>query len=866
MNQLKNIFLTEKDKLQLILFWIGGLILCFYGLILTFAPVIRTLNWKTPVKWEQWIAFAAWSVICFIVHKFSARYLPNRDPYILPIIFLLSGLGLLTIFRLSISFGWRQLQWFVISSIFLLIGVKYRNFLTALRKYKYLWLTLGLLVTVLTFFMGIYPGGEGPRLWLGCCGLYFQPSEPLKLLFIIYLAAFFADNWPMRKDLSVLLIPSLVMVGASIFILISQKDLGTATIFLIIYAFFIFIVSGKKRTIFIFVFLLIIAGYLGYKNFNVIQIRMNGWINPWLDPSGGSYQIIQSLQAIAAGHFLGSGPGMGSPGIIPVAISDFIYPAIVEELGMVGAIFIISAFAFLSYRGFSIAIKSRNQFQRLLASGVTVFINLQAILIIGGNIRLLPLTGVTLPFLSYGGSSLLTLFVAALILLEISQNQSSRTILEAEAKPYLLSFSAFLAGFLALGLLTSFWGIIRSNQLLNRPDNFRKVINDRYVPRGNLLDKQNQPILETIGERGNFRRILLEPSLSTTVGYNHPIIGQSGLEEDVDTYLRGEAGLPASEIWWNELLYSRPPDGLDIRTTIDLSHQKLLVNLLNGYHGAALIMNAKSGEISAIWSSPSYNPDLLEENYEELLNDKNAALINRVSQGKYGLGNLSSVFLLGYLIEKNGKIDGQNFSKSSECAIQMPIDQKNVLQTSIKHGCNNAYIYLESLLENNNLQVFQQFRFDEEFGFELPFYHVELPDPFNEKSFQSVLISPLQVARSVAVFSTGGKIPYPKLTNAVNIPDQGWVVFSSKDPVQILKTSSSIEVSNFLSRTDFPAWETSASNFSVENPNNWYVTGTLSDWQGTPVVLVIILENGTAKDAQTIGRNILEQVLTSSVN
>ena len=196
--------------------------------------------------------------------------------------------------------------------------------------------------------------------------------------------------------------------------------------------------------------ILAIAAYFGYQKFGVIQIRIDGWVNPWIDPSGGSYQIIQSIQALAAGHIIGSGPGLGSPGIVPVAISDFIFSAISEELGLFGSLFIISLFAFLSFRGFSIAIKGRNQYQRLLASGITVFLSIQSILIIGGNTRFLPLTGVTLPFMSYGGSSLLTVFLSVLFLILISQKQTSRSVDQEEAKPYIFTYSIMLICFILI--------------------------------------------------------------------------------------------------------------------------------------------------------------------------------------------------------------------------------------------------------------------------------------------------------------------------------------------------------------------------------------------------------------------------------
>ena len=867
MNQIKNLFFTDRDRLQFSLFFLGGLILLLYSAVLTFAPVIRSLSWNTSLIWEQWIGFLIWLVTSFLIHKASTRHLTNRDPYILPIVYILTGIGLLTIFRLSPSFGWRQSIWFGLGSIVLFVGMRFPGLINLLRRYKYIWMTLGLLVTGLTFFLGIYPGGDGPRLWLGCCGIYFQPSEPLKLLFITYLAAFFADNWVLRKNFSVLLAPSLVMVAAAILVLFAQRDLGTATIFLTIYIFFIFIVSGKKRSMFISAIILAIAAYFGYQKFGVIQIRIDGWLNPWIDPSGGSYQIIQSIQALAAGHIIGSGPGLGSPGIVPVAISDFIFSAISEELGLFGSLFIISLFAFLSFRGFSIAIKGRNQYQRLLASGITVFLSIQSILIIGGNTRFLPLTGVTLPFMSYGGSSLLTVFLSVLFLILISQKQTSRSVDQEEAKPYIFTYSIMLICFILIALITAYWATIKSEELLARTDNFRKVINDRFVPRGDLLDRQNNPILITTGERGSFDRILLEPSLSTTTGYNHPFLGQSGLEASLDAYLRGMAGIPTSDIWWNELLYARPPDGPDIRTSIDLGRQRQLVQAFEEYQGAAVIMNARTGEILGLWSSPSFTLSQLDESWDELSTSENAPLINRVSQGKYEIGNLAGLFTYAYLIENSIEIDSAMFSETGNCALPLSNPEKTNLRIALVNGCENANQFLNEFIDAGMVnEIMQEFGWNENYSFELPFQPVPLFDSESQPKFSSTLISPLQIARSVAAFSNGGLVPYPHLSVAINTPRQGWIIFASRESMRTMDPLFANQTANFFSRMEYPAWEITSSNAFESNSTNWYVTGTLPDWKATPLVFVVTLENGSAQEARDLGRQVMEQFLTSGTN
>jgi cell division protein FtsW (lipid II flippase) len=195
----------------------------------------------------------------------------------------------------------------------------------------------------------------------GLLWIYFQPSEPLKLLLIIYLSAYLADKQPwttisssrfgdnesggdevdrnQSKSLSTtlpLLVPILIMTGLILLLLLVQRDLGTATIFLFLFAVIVYLATGRRLILILSVALLLLAGISSYFMFDVVQLRIDAWLNPWLDPSGRSYQIVQSLLAIAHGGVGGRGPGMGSPTLVPISHSDFIFTAIVEESGLVG--------------------------------------------------------------------------------------------------------------------------------------------------------------------------------------------------------------------------------------------------------------------------------------------------------------------------------------------------------------------------------------------------------------------------------------------------------------------------------------------------------------------------------------------------
>ena len=202
----------------------------------------------------------------------------------------------------------------------------------------------------------------GPRLWLGCCGIYFQPSEPLKLLLVIYISAYLADRINIRLSSLPLLIPTLVVTGLALLLLLVQRDLGTASIFICIFTIFIFLYTGKRRVLLSAILFLSIALVIGYFFIDIIHIRVEGWLNPWADPSGRSYQIVQSLLAVANGGIIGRGIGIGSPLLVPVAISDFIFAAIAEETGLVGTIGLLALIWLILARGMIASLRATEDF------------------------------------------------------------------------------------------------------------------------------------------------------------------------------------------------------------------------------------------------------------------------------------------------------------------------------------------------------------------------------------------------------------------------------------------------------------------------------------------------------------------------
>jgi cell division protein FtsW (lipid II flippase) len=799
--------ITQSNLLKL-----AAAFLFLQALIITLAPAVRARSLGVDYRWSHWIAFFVWGLFVLRAHRSIIRELPDSDPYLFPMTAFLSGWGLLTVWRLDPSFGARQALWFVVSILVFLFGLGLPSTLEFLRKYKYLLLSSGLLLTALTLIFGTNPIGYGPRLWLGCCGLYFQPSEPLKLLLVAYLAAYLADRLPIHLNTIPLIYPTFLLSGIAILLLLFQRDLGTASIFIALYTIVIYLATGRRRTILISAMMLIFMGIAGYYLVDIIRTRIDSWANPWIDPEGGSYQIIQSILAIANGGLDGRGPGLGSPALVPVAISDFIFAAIAEETGLVGTIGLIAIFGVILIRGLRAAICAPDIFRRLLAAGVTAYLGVQALLIISGNLRLLPLTGVTLPFISYGGSSLLTSFVALLILMLISNHLDEEPAPLPRPQPYFA-----LGAFLSLGLFTAalangWWAVVRGPDLLTRPDNPRRVIEDRYVPRGELLDRSNAIINGTQGNTGSYSRVYQYPDLAPVTGYNNPIYGQAGLEAALDEYLRGERGNPAATIWWNHLLYGMAPHGLDVRLSLDLTLQARADEWMSGQRGAVILLNAHSGEIFVMSSHPTFDPADLNELGMELNKDPDKPLINRAAQGLYPLGTLTETFKHVLYGDK-------------------PITQ--------------------------NTEMYKTFGFSR-----APLLRISVAEPISPSDAEGLHVSPLQVALASATLSNHGTIPAPRIATAVNTPNDGWVVLPALGtPIEAIPASAADEAAQSLIAEGESYWMHVGTAESDESPLTWFIGGTPPNWQASPLVVVVLLEEDNTRLAEEIGTGLLSAAM-----
>lgn len=385
---------------------------------------------------------AVWLACAAGAHTILNRQVPKRDPFIFPTVMLLAGWGLTLVARLAPPFAARQAVWLVVGTGALIVMTMLPPNLRVLQRYRYTWLLVGLALLAATLVFGVNPSEVGPRLWLGFGSVYFQPSEPLKLLLVVFLASYLAEKGalilepgprvgPWTLPPMAYFGPLLLMWGFCVVLLVWQRDLGAATLFFAVFLAMLYVSTGKIGYAVAGVAMLLVAGAAGYLLFDLVRLRVDAWWNPWPDASDRAFQIVQSLLALAAGGVFGQGVGQGAPVYVPVVHTDFVFAAIAEEWGLIGALGTLGCVAILVLRAMRIAADHpRAPFRLLLAAGIGTLLGVQSLLIMGGVVKLVPLTGVTLPFVSYGGSSMLSSFIMVGLLLRLSDSSSPASLFQ----------------------------------------------------------------------------------------------------------------------------------------------------------------------------------------------------------------------------------------------------------------------------------------------------------------------------------------------------------------------------------------------------------------------------------------------------
>lgn len=395
--------------------------------------------WHWPDLWMSFLFIALLAGI----HLWLNITAPDADQVLLPVVATLTGLGLIMVQRLELSLvptygdafkgiANKQVLWIAVGLVVLWLTLIVSRDLRWLRRYKYTFALLGLALVAATLVFGVEVNGA--KLWFNFGGyLSFQPSELLKVILVIFLAGYLDDKRELITPRAgtgfqmpplPYLLPLGIMLLGTLGLFIVQKDLGSALLFFGVFLAMLYLASGRALYVVSGLTAFLVGSAILYQFFSHVRQRVDTWIDPWFTAPYGGYQIVQALYAFANGGVLGTGIGLGQPGWIPEVHTDFVFAAIGEELGLAGTLATLALYLLMVYRGYHIALHARDGYYQLLAAGLTTVLGLQTLIIVGGVTRLIPLTGITLPFISYGGSSVLINFLIVGLLLRISSIES----------------------------------------------------------------------------------------------------------------------------------------------------------------------------------------------------------------------------------------------------------------------------------------------------------------------------------------------------------------------------------------------------------------------------------------------------------
>ena len=414
-----------------------GLIL-FGVVIVGIAYVLAALGRSNALP-ANVIPFLCGVLALFVMaHVVVRRFAPNADPMILPVAVLLNGIGYVVIARLNSQLAAQQAGWTLVGLLGFAATLIVIRRVRVLERNRYTIGLIGVLLVLLPLIPGIGVSINGSKIWTRVGPVSFQPGEFAKIALAVFFAAYLVERrevlgmatWkvgPLRLPDPKALAPLLVAWGFSLMVMMFEKDLGSALMFFVLFLAITWVATSQASYLVVGGALFAGGAFLSWATFTHVQTRVSMWLDPWVDVQGKGYQIVQAQYALGWGGTTGTGLGLGISGRIPYQETDFIFAIIGEELGLLGTSAVLAAFLLLAGTGFRIAMACRDPFSKLLATGLTTQFAFQSFLIMAGVTRLLPLTGVTLPFVSYGGSSLVSNWILVALLIRLSDEANSQS-------------------------------------------------------------------------------------------------------------------------------------------------------------------------------------------------------------------------------------------------------------------------------------------------------------------------------------------------------------------------------------------------------------------------------------------------------
>jgi peptidoglycan glycosyltransferase len=773
-----------------------------------------------------------------IAHVAIRRFAAAADPALLPAAFMLSGLGLAFVTRLDRELAASQVSWLFVGIAALVVTLVAVPSLERLARYKYTVMLAGIVLLVLPALIGREINGA--KLWIQFGGFTFQPGEIAKLAIVVFLAAYLAENREMlsvstRRVLGLrvpeprTLGPLLLMWLVSLFVLVFERDLGSSLLLFGIFLVMIYVATGRAAYVVTGLLLFAVGATGAWRAFDHVQSRVAIWIDPFADPSGRGYQLVQSLFSLAAGGTVGVGPGQGLPSRIPFVETDFIFSAIGEELGLLGASAVVLCFLVLCVRGLATAARAKTDMAAFVAAGLVASIGLQTFVIIGGVTRLIPLTGVTLPFMSYGGSSLLSTFIALGLLLRAgdegtgldTEMQTTSTDLGVLGRfalgRRLTSVVTVLSVLLAALVVNLTWiQVVNARALNNSPVNTRNLAEQARSERGSILTRDGVVLAQSVRkDRSTFRREYPEGDFAAhVVGYHSLRYGRAGVEAAANDALAGKRTYRTfSDVI--DAAAGKPVAGDDVALTLDASIQRAAEKTLSGRRGALVVLDPRTGAVLASASNPGYKPSSVDTNWDELSGADSSPLLDRTRQALYAPGStfkvvtLTGAYAAGIANPQTtypgpgtleiGNAPVTNFEGGSYGSLD--------LETATARSVNTVFAQLAVDLGSQQLVAqSNRFGFGGATGYELPAKTSLMPDPAEMTTWETAWAgvgqpvgehdsppgpqaSVLQMAMVAAGIGNDGVVMRPYVVDRVLDPAGGASITATTRPRQLSRAT-----------------------------------------------------------------------------
>lgn len=699
--------------------------------------------------------------------------------------FLVIGMIMLT--RISFDKAFRQFIFIAIGSFLMLIIPLFLQKGSLFRKFSVLYFISG--VALLAAVVIIGSTSYGAKLTIEIAGFSFQPSEFVKIIFVFFVASLLYK----KADFKQVLLTS-CLSAVFVLLLVASKDLGGALLYFMAYLVMIYVASKKKRYLVAGLGGMAVACVLGYYLFSHVRTRFFVWMNPTADIDNRGYQICQSLFGIGTGGWFGLGIGEGLPTKIPIVDKDFIFSAVSEEFGAIFAIGLILLCLSCFFMITNVSMQMKDKFYKLVAVGLAVLYATQVILTIGGAIKFIPSTGVTLPLVSYGGSSMLSTLIvfgivqglymrkaAAQSNADKSKNDKKSKKKESNHEYNVVNFM-FLALFLGMIAYFVYFLAVESDDFINNEYNGLQTLFEDDVIRGEIVTSDGYVIAETlVDDEGNSKRHYPYGNMfAHATGYSANV--RTGLEKQLNFTLLRSHGFFVDQLVSE--LTGEKKIGDKVITTLRYDLQEAAYQALGNYDGAVVVMEPSTGKILAMVSKPTFNPNSIEADWDSL--QEGSALYNRATQGQYTPGSIFKILtLLGYMESNPDTYQAYSY----ECTGEITIGDKTIhcasnkkhgtvdLKTSFSKSCNTSFANMMQSIDETVLQeVCDSMLFNQNLpiAFESSFSNFSISES-DEQALKmdtaigqgKTLVSPLHMAMLASAVANDGVAMRPLLVDEI---------------------------------------------------------------------------------------------------